>query len=84
MAVGDVEIDQLVSAGLGDTSGGNRLTGQITASGVMLPFTSTFQFVRVDRALIGIYVTAIGPDEPTVDRAALLQVLVDAVSDQST
>jgi len=39
--------------------------------------------VRVDRALVGIVTSAVGSDEPTADRAALLQILVDGVSDQS-
>jgi len=82
--IGDVEIGQLGSEGLGDTGAGVQLTGDFTASGFTLPFSLAVQYVRVDRAVVGIITYVVGPDEPTADRAALLQVLVDAVSDQST
>jgi hypothetical protein len=82
--LGDVAIEQLGSEGLGDTGGGVQLTGQVTTSGLAVPFSFAFQFVRADRALVGIFTSGVGPDDPTIDRAALLQVLVDGVSDQST
>jgi hypothetical protein len=84
VAVGDVGIEQLGSEGLGDTGGGVQVTGEITASGSTVPISVAVQVVRVDRALVAIVTTAVGPDEPTADRAALLQVLADGVSDQST
>ncbi|MGH9290194.1 MAG: hypothetical protein ACRD0V_18185 [Acidimicrobiales bacterium] len=84
VAVGDVEIDQLGSEGLGDIGGGVQLTGEVTSSGFTVPFSVAFQLVRADRALVAIVTTAVGPDEPTADRAALVQILVDSVSDQST
>jgi hypothetical protein len=80
---GDVEIEQLGAEGLGDTGGGVRLTGQFTSSGFTLPFSFAFQFVQVDRALVGVVTSGVGPGEPTADRAALLQVLVDGVSNQT-
>jgi hypothetical protein len=82
--LGDVAIEQLGSEGLGDTGGGVQLTGQVTTSGFAVPFSFAFQFVRADRALVGIFTSGVGPDEPSIDRAALLEVLVDGVSDQST
>jgi hypothetical protein len=81
--VGDVGIEQLGSEGLGDTGGGVQLTGQVTTSGFAVPFSFAFQLVQADRALVGIVTSGVGPDKPTADRAALLQVLVDGVSDQS-
>jgi hypothetical protein len=83
VALGDVQIEQLGSEGLGDTGGGVQLTGQFTVPGFALPFSFAFQFVQVDRALVGVFTTGVGPDEPTADRAALLEVLVDSVSEQS-
>jgi hypothetical protein len=80
---GGFEVEQLGSEGLGDTGGGIQLTGQVTASGLTLPVSLALQVVRVDRALVAIVTTAVGPDEPTADRAALLQVLIDGVGDQS-
>jgi hypothetical protein len=80
---GGFEVEQLGSEGLGDTGGGIQLTGQVTASGSTLPVSLALQVVRVDRALVSIVTTAVGPDEPTADRAALLQVLIDGVGDQS-
>jgi hypothetical protein len=80
---GGFEVEQVGSEGLGDAGGGIQLTGQVTASGFTLPVSLALQVVRVDRALVGIVTTAVGPDEPTADRAALLQVLVDGVGDQS-
>jgi hypothetical protein len=80
---GGFEVEQLGSEGLGDAGGGFQLTGQVTESGVTVPISVAVQVVRVDRALVAIVTTAVGPDEPTVDRAALLQTLVDGVSDQS-
>src|ERR687897_900876 len=80
---GGLEVEKLGSEGLGDAGGGFQLTGQVTESGVTVPISVAVQVVRVDRALVAIVTTAVGPDEPTVDRAALLQTLVDGVSDQS-
>jgi hypothetical protein len=80
---GGFEVEQLGSDGLGDTGGGIQLTGQVTASGFTLPVSLALQVVRVDRALVSVVTTAVGPDEPTADRAALLQVLIDGVGGQS-
>lgn len=80
---GDFEVEQLGSEGLGDAGVGVQLTGQFTASGFTFPVSFAFQLVRVDRALLGVVTSGVGPDEPTADRATLLQVLVDGVSDQS-
>jgi hypothetical protein len=80
---GGSEVERLGSDGLGDAGGGFQLTGQVTASGFSVPVSLAVQAVRVDRALVAIVTTAVGPDEPTADRAALLQVLVDGVGDQS-
>ncbi len=82
--VGDVEIEQLEPEGQGDAGGGVQLTGEFTASGFTFPFSFAFEFVRVDRALVGIVTSDVGSDQPTADRAALLEVLVDGVSDRST
>ena len=80
---GSFEVGQLGTEGLGDAGGGLQLSGQVTASGFTLPVSFAFQLVRVDRALVGVVTTGVGPDEPTADRAALLHVLVDGVGDQS-
>jgi hypothetical protein len=80
---GGFEVEKLGSEDLGDAGGGFQLTGEFTASGFTVPVSLAVQVVRVDRALVAIVTTAVGPDEPTADRAALLQVLVDGVGDQS-
>jgi len=80
---GGFEVEQLGSEGLGDAGGGVQLTGQVAASGLTLPVSFALQLVQVDRALLAVVTSGVGPDEPTVDRAALLQVLVDGVADQS-
>lgn len=84
MAIEGFETEQLGSDGLGDTGGGLEITADISAYGFSVPFAFAFQVVQVDRALVGIVASAVGPDEPTADRAALLEVLVDAVSEEST
>jgi hypothetical protein len=81
--IGDVEIEHLVAEGLGDTGGGVQLTGQFTSTGFTFPFLFAFQFVQVDRALVGVVTSGVGPGEPTADRAALLQGLVDSVKNQT-
>jgi hypothetical protein len=82
----NVETQRLGSEGLGDTGGGFQLAADITASGVTAPVSFVFQFVRVDRAVVDVFVvtSSAGYDGPMADRPALLRVLVDAVSDQST
>jgi hypothetical protein len=82
--VGDVEIEQLGGDGLGDAGGGLQGTTEIMTPAATLLLSFAAQSVRVDRAVVAVGTVAVGTDEPTVDRAALLQVLVDAVSDQST
>jgi hypothetical protein len=79
---GGFEVEQVGSEGLG-AGGGVQLTGQFTASGFTFPVAFAFQLVRVDRALVGVVTSGVGPDEPTADRAGLLQVLVDGIGDQS-
>jgi hypothetical protein len=81
--VGDVEFEQLGVEGLGDAGGGFQGTAQITSSGFTFLFSLATQLVRVDRAVVAVGTFAVGTEEPTVDRAALLQTLVDSVSDQS-
>jgi hypothetical protein len=81
--IGDVAIEQLGSGRVGDTGGGVQLTGQFTSSGFTFPFSFAFQFVQVDRALVGVVISGVGPGESTVDRGALLQVLVDGVGNQT-
>jgi hypothetical protein len=80
---GGFEVEQLGSEGLGDAGGGVQLTAQFTASGLTFPVSVALQFVQVDRALVAVVTSGVGPDEPTADRAALLQVLFDGVGDQS-
>ena len=83
--IGDVDVERLGSQeGLGDGGGGLEGTAEATSSGVAIPFSFGWEVVSVERALVGVTTLAVGPDEPTADRAALLQVLVDAVSDPST
>ncbi len=84
VAVGAVEVEQLGSGGLGDSGGGIQLTGEVTASGVAVPFSLAFQGVQVDRALVGISTSGVGSGEPIADRAALLETLVDGVSSKPT
>lgn len=80
--LGDVEIAQLGAEGLGDGGGGFQGTGEVTTSGITLLFSFAGQGVRVDRALVTVTTFAFGTEEPTADRAALLEILVDRVSDQ--
>jgi hypothetical protein len=84
VAVGAVAIEQLGSGGLGDGGGGIQLTGEVTASGVAVPFSLAFQGVQVDRALVGIFTSGVGSGEPIADRAALLETLVDGASSKTT
>jgi hypothetical protein len=80
----EIEAEELGSQGLGDAGGGVELTGEVTISGNTFPVSLAAQYVRADRALVLIDVFAVGPDQPTVDRTALLQVLVDGASGRST
>jgi hypothetical protein len=68
----------------GDARGGFLGTAEIRTQGSSLLFSFASQFVRVDRAVVAVGAVAVGTEEPTADRAALLQILVDGVSDQST
>jgi hypothetical protein len=80
----DVEVEHLDSQeGLGDTGVGFEASGQFEMTGIAFPFSLAFEVVRVDRALVSVVVTGLGSDEPNVDRAALLQVMVDAVGEAS-
>jgi hypothetical protein len=60
-----------------------QLTGDVTASEATVPFSYAVQFVRVDRAIVLIDIRAIGPNEPTADRVALLRILIDALGHPS-
>lgn len=80
----DIEVETLGADGLGDAGGGYRVTTEITTQGFTVLGSFASQYVRVDRAVVAVYVVTIGNDEPTADPAALLQILVDGVSDQST
>jgi hypothetical protein len=82
--VGDIDIEQLGAEGLGDGGGGFQGTAEITTSGITFLFSLTTQFVRVDRALVAVGIFAVGTEQPTADRAALLEMLVDGVSDQDS
>lgn len=81
--LGDVEIEQLGGDGLGDAGGGLHGIAEIMTPGSTFLFSFTSQFVRVDRAVVAVGTLAVGTEEPTADRAALLQILVDGVSDES-
>jgi hypothetical protein len=78
----NLETEQLGVEGLGDAGAGIQGTAEITSSGVTFLFSFTDQFVRVDRAVLALSTVAVGTEEPTADRAALLEILVDGVSDQ--
>jgi hypothetical protein len=80
----DVEVETLDADGLGDAGGGYRVTTEITTQGFTVLGSFASEYVRVDRAVIAVYVVTIGNDEATADRTALLRILVDGVSDQST
>jgi hypothetical protein len=77
----DVEIEQLGAEGLGDAGGGLQGTAEMT-TGFTLLYSFASQLVRVDRAVVAVATVAVGTEEPTADRPALLQIL-DGVSDQS-
>jgi hypothetical protein len=79
----DVEIEQFGAEGLGDAGGGLQGTAEITTSGFTFLYSFASQLMRVDRAVVAVATFAVGSEEPTADRAALLQILVDGVSDQS-
>jgi hypothetical protein len=82
--IDDVDVERLGSqTGLGDGGGGLLGTAEATSSGVTFPFSVSWEIVSVERALVSVTIAAVGPDEPTADGAALLQVLVDALDDQS-
>ena len=78
----NLETEQLGVEGLGDAGAGIQGTAEITSSGVTFLFSFTDQFVRVNRAVLALSTVAVGTEEPTADRAALLEILVDGVSDQ--
>jgi hypothetical protein len=84
LELGDVEIERLDDEGLGDASGGVQVTAEARTPGHTIQFSLAQQMVRVDRAAVGVMIQVVGTDDPTADRTALLQVLVDGVSDQST
>jgi hypothetical protein len=46
-------------------------------------FSFAQQVVRVDRAVVAVSTVAVGNEEPTADRTALLQILVDVVSESA-
>jgi hypothetical protein len=79
----DVEVETLGADGLGDAGGGYQVTTEIMTQGFTFLGSFAAEYVRVDRAVVAVYVVTIGNDEPTADPAALLQILVDGVSDQS-
>lgn len=81
--LGEIEVEQLGSEGLGDAGGGVQLTGEVTMSGAAFPVSLAAQYVRAHRALVLIDIFAVGPDQPTADRTALLQVLVDGARGRS-
>jgi hypothetical protein len=81
--IGDVEFELLGGEGLGDAGGGFQGTIEIMTPGFTYRFLFAEQWVRVDRAVVAVYVVAVGNEEPNADRTALLQILVDGVSDQS-
>ena len=78
----NLETEQLGVDGLGDAGAGIQGTAEITSSGVTFLFSFTGQVVRVDRVVVALSTVAVGTEEPTADRAALLEILVDGVSDQ--
>jgi hypothetical protein len=80
----DIDVEKLDADGLGDASAGYRVTTEITTQGLTVLGSFASQYVRVDRAVVAVYVVTIGNDEPTADRTTLLGILVDGVSDQST
>ncbi len=61
MEFGGFEVEQLGSEGLGDAGGGVQLTGEFTASGFTFPVSFALQFVRVDRALVAVVTSGVGP-----------------------
>jgi uncharacterized membrane protein len=83
--ISGVETERLVPEGLGDTGGGFQLTADVTMSGISAPISFAYEFARIDRAFVDIFIvtSAVGYDGPTADREGLLRVLVDAVDDQS-
>ena len=81
--LGDVEIERLEDEGLGDADGGYQVTAEASGPGGTIQFSFAQQYVRVDRAVVAVNVLAVGNEEPTADRTALLRVLVDGLSDQS-
>lgn len=78
----NLETEQLGVDGLGDAGAGIQGTAEITTPGVTFLFSFTNQYVRVNRAVLALSTVAVGTEEPTADRAALLEILVDGVSDQ--
>jgi hypothetical protein len=82
--IDDVDVERLGSRkDLGDGGGGLQGTAEATSSGVTFPFSISWEVVSVERALVSVTIVAVGPDQPSADRAALLQVLVDALNDPS-
>jgi hypothetical protein len=80
----DIEVETLGADGLGDAGGGYQGTAEIVTQGFTVLASFASQYVRVDRAVVAVNVVAIGNEEPTADRTALLQNLVDGVSARST
>jgi hypothetical protein len=83
LELGEIAVEQLADDGPGDTAGGIEMRGEVSAGGFTFPFTVAVEFAQVERALVGVVTSSVGPDEQQVDRAALLQTLVDGVSDQA-
>jgi hypothetical protein len=82
--IGDVQAEKLASQGLGDGGGGVQITAELTASGVTLPIAFGLEVAHVERAVVSVFSIALGHGEPSADRAKLLQILVDSVSEQSS
>jgi hypothetical protein len=81
--IGDVEFDLLGGEGLGDAAGGFQGSIAIMTPGFTYRFSFAAQYVRVDRAVVAVSTVAVGNEEPTADRTALLQILVDGVSESA-
>jgi hypothetical protein len=81
--IGDVEFELLGGEGLGDAGGGFQGSIAIMTPGFTYRFSFALQVVRVDRAVVAVSTVAVGNEEPTADRTALLQILVDGVSESA-
>lgn len=74
--LGDVSVEELPDADVGDGYAGFAITTGISAGGIDLPIGATFQVARSGRAVVGVSSFTTGTTDSTVDVTALLETMI--------